>query len=99
MVLYRTVHAVPLFGRDTVVLVVYAFAAALVFGAFLATCALGGLEMQQVFTVLGHPGFKHFVRLRVSPGGTVDAWVIGKDDPLADGPPCLVDRWTWPRRP
>jgi hypothetical protein len=96
MLLYRTAHAVPLFGRDTVIIALYAFAAALLFGFFLALCALGGLEMQQVFTVLGHPGFKHFVRLRVSPDGAIDAWVIGKDDPLAEGPPCLVDRWTWP---
>ncbi|MGH7437213.1 MAG: hypothetical protein ACRENE_16175 [Polyangiaceae bacterium] len=86
---------IPLVGRDTAVLVVYAFVAALVFGIFLAICALRGFEMQQAFTVLGHPGFKHFVRLRVSPDGTVDAWVIGKDDPLASPGPWLVDRWTW----
>jgi Ca2+/Na+ antiporter len=86
---------VPLLGRDTVVTLVYAFAGALLYGVFLALCALGGLEMQQVFTVLGHPGFKHFVRMRVSPDGTVDAWVIGKDDPLAREGPWLVDRWRW----
>jgi hypothetical protein len=86
---------IPLVGRDTAVLIVYAFAAALVFGIFLAICALRGFEMQQAFTVLGHPGFKHFMRLRVSPDGTVDAWVIGKDDPLAAPGPWLVDRWTW----
>jgi hypothetical protein len=94
--LYRAVKVVPLLGRDTAVLVVYAFAAALLFGVFLALCALGGLEMQQAFTVLGHPGFKHFVRIRIAPDGTMDAWVIGKDDPLADAGPWLVDRWTWP---
>jgi hypothetical protein len=78
------------------IIVVCAFAGALIFGIFLALCALGGLEMQQVFTVLGHPGFKHFVRMRVSPDGTVDAWVIGKDDPLSTNEaPHLVDRWTW----
>ncbi len=52
--------------------------------------------MQQVFTVLGHPGFKHFVRMRISPDGSIDAWVIGKDDPLAEEGPWLVDRWRWP---
>jgi hypothetical protein len=86
---------VPLLERDTAVLFVYAFVAALVFGIFLAICALRGFEMQQAFTVLGHPGFKHFVRLRVSPDGAVDAWVIGKDDPLAAPGPWLIDRWTW----
>jgi hypothetical protein len=95
MTLYRVARIVPLLGRDTAIVVIYALLAALIFGFFLATCALANLEMQQVFTVLGHPGFKHFVRMRVSPDGTIDAWVIGKDDPLVDGPPCLVDRWRW----
>jgi hypothetical protein len=89
---------VPLLERDTAVMIAYAFAGALLFGVFLAICALGGLEMQQVFTVLGHPGFKHFVRMRVSPDGTIDAWVIGKDDPLASEGPWLIDRWTWNAR-
>lgn len=87
--------AVPLLERDLATLIVSAFVGALLFGTFLALCALGGLEMQQVFTVLGHPGFKHFVRMRVSADGTVDAWTIGKDDPLAPHGPWLVDRWTW----
>ena len=93
--LFNTVRAVPHLGRDTLVLLVYAFAAAFLFGLFLTLCALGGLEMQQVFTVLGHPGFKHFVRMRVSKDGTIDAWVIGKDDPLATEGPWLIDRWAW----
>ncbi len=88
-------HAVPLLGRDAAVVGLHAFGAALLFGSFLTLCALGGLEMQQVFAVLGHPGFKHFVRVRVSPDGTVDAWSIGKDDPLSSDPPRLIDRWTW----
>jgi hypothetical protein len=88
-------QVLPLLGRDTAVMVVDAFASALLVGVFFALCALGGLEMQQVYTVLGHPGFKHFVRMRVSPDGTIDAWVIGKDDPLARDGPWLVDRWTF----
>jgi hypothetical protein len=88
-------RSVPLLGRDTLVIGVDAFVSAFVFGLFLAVCALGGLEMQQVFTVLGHPGYKHFVRMRVLPDGTIDAWVIGKDDPLATDGPWLIDRWTW----
>jgi hypothetical protein len=98
MILYRVVKVVPLIERDTAVLIAYAFLAALIFGIFLAVCALSNLEMQQAFTVLGHPGFKHFVRMRVSPDGTIDAWVVGKDDPLVEGPPVLIDRWTWPAR-
>jgi hypothetical protein len=98
ILLHRVARVVPLLGRDAFVLFAYAFVAALLFGVFLALCALGGLEMQQVFTVLGHPGFKHFVRMRVSPDGTIDAWVIGKDDPLASDAPLLVDRWTWKGR-
>ena len=98
LVLHKFAHVVPLLGRDTALILVYAFAAALLFGVFLALCALAGLEMQQVFTVLGHPGFKHFVRMRVSPDGTIDAWAIGKDDPLAAGAPLLIDRWTWKAR-
>jgi hypothetical protein len=90
--------AVPLLGRDTGVILVYALVAALLFGTFLSLCALGGLEMQQVFAVLGHPGFKHFVRMRVSPDGTVDAWVVGKDDPLVREGPWLIDRWSWNAR-
>jgi hypothetical protein len=98
VLLQDVAQAVPLLGRDVVVAIAYAFAAALLFGIFLALCALGGLEMQQVFTVLGHPGFKSFVRMRVSPDGTIDAWVIGKDDPLVPQPPLLIDRWTWSAR-
>jgi hypothetical protein len=98
VLLRNVVHAIPLLGRDSIIVIAYAFAAAFLFGVFLMLCALGGLEMQQVFTVLGHPGFKHFVRMRVSPDGTIDAWAIGKDDPLAEGAPWLLDRWTWKAR-
>ena len=99
-VLLRHVAAtMPLLGRDTGVILVYALLASLLFGSFLALCALGGLDMQQAFTVLGHPGFKHFVRLRVSPDGTIDAWAIGKDDPLVREGPWLIDRWSWNASP
>ncbi|HEY2511692.1 MAG TPA: hypothetical protein VGI39_12575 [Polyangiaceae bacterium] len=86
---------IPRLERETAAMLVYAFLGSLVFGLFLATLAIGGIEHQQAFTVLGHPGFKHFVRLRISPDGTIDAWVIGKDDPLASDGPWLIDRWTW----
>lgn len=94
----RVAYLIPVLGRDAATVLVYAFVGAALFGIFLAVCALQGLEMQQVFTVLGHPGFKHFVRMRVSPDGTIDAWAIGKDDPLQSEGPWLIDRWTWRRR-
>jgi hypothetical protein len=86
---------IPLLGRDAADIVLYAFAASFLFGVFLMLVAIGGLEMQQAFTALGHPGFKHVVRLRISPDGTVDGWTIGKDDPLAKDGPWLIDRWSF----
>jgi hypothetical protein len=78
-------------ANDTVVIVVYAFLGAFLFGLFLMTLAIAGLEHQQAFSVLGHPGFKHFVRLCVHPDGRIEAWTIGKDDPLDASAPVLVD--------
>jgi hypothetical protein len=71
----------------------------LVFGLYLTVLALLGLEHQQAFTILGHPGFKHFVRLCVHPDGRIEGFVIGKDDMLTEGPPKLVDRFEWTPRP
>ena len=88
-------HIVTRFERDTVAMIVCAFLSAFVFGVYLVVVAFTGLELQQAFTVLGHPGFKHFVRLRLSPDGTIDAWVVGKDDPLAAHGPWLIDRFSW----
>jgi hypothetical protein len=78
-------------------LLVTVFAGTFVFGAYLAVLTLLGHENLQAFTVLDHPGFKHFVRLRVRADGSgIDGWCIGVTDPL--GPqsrPVLVDRFTW----
>lgn len=70
---------------------------ALVFGLYLMTLALWGLEHNQTAGALSHPGYKHFVRLRVRKDGrTVDGWVIGKVDPLdPDDDAVLVDHFTW----
>jgi len=35
------------------------------------------------------------VRLCVHPSGRVEGFVIGKDDPLGEGGPVLVDRFEW----
>ena len=66
---------------------------------YLTLLMLLGLEHQQAFTVLGHPGYKHFVRLCVHPNGRVEAWTIGKDDVFAEGEPLLVDRFDWDEPP
>lgn len=87
---------VPTLAGDGAVVLVYAFLAALVFGLFMTVLTLVGLEHQQSFSALGHPGFKHFVRMRVQGDGTIDAWVIGKDDPLSEADPVVIDRFSWP---
>ncbi len=88
-------RVVPAMDWDLGVLVVYAFAGALGMGLFLSTIVVLGLEHQQAFCVLSHPGFKHFVRLCVHPDGRIQGWVIGKDDPLDDREPQLIDRFDW----
>ncbi len=69
------------------------FYGAFVFGTFLALLTFLGLEETQAFTALGHPGYKHFVRLRVRrDGSAVDLWCIGLTDPLRPGAmPELID--------
>jgi hypothetical protein len=88
-------RVVPTLAGDTAVLVAHALLGTFVFGLFLASVATLGLEQQQAFAALSHPGFKHFVRFCVHPDGKMEAWVIGKDDPLVPGPPKLVDRFEW----
>jgi hypothetical protein len=84
---------------DASVLLVCAFAGSFVFGLYLTLLALLGLEHQQAFTVLGHPGYKHFVRLCVNPDGKVEAWAIGKDDVVAKGDPVMIDQFEWSAKP
>ncbi len=67
------------------------------FGGYLTLLTLLGYENTQAFTALDHPGFKHFVRLRVRADGRgIDGWCIGAVDPLGDREkPVLVDRFSW----
>jgi hypothetical protein len=67
------------------------------FGSYLALLTRLGYEHTQAFTALDHPGFKHFVRLRVRADGSgVDGWCIGLANPLAPGEkPVLVDTFTF----
>jgi hypothetical protein len=83
----------------TAALVVFAlsiFGGAWVFGLYLAALARFGLNHDQAFAALGHPGYKHFVRLSVKKDGSrIDAWIIGLVDPLGDPKPVLVDQVTF----
>jgi hypothetical protein len=91
-VLSRTL---PWLDYFSVVVLASAFFSSLVLGVFLLVLMLTGLEHQQGFAALGHPGFRHFVRLCIHPGGKVEGFVIGKDDPVGEGPPVLIDRFSW----
>jgi hypothetical protein len=72
----------------------------LAFGGFLAALTIFGLELHQAFSALAHPGYKHFVRLRVrKDGSAVDGFVLGRVDPLSPRDSVvLVDRFTWQNR-
>ena len=73
------------------------YCATFVAGVFLMALTILGLEHHQAFGALAHPGYKHFVRLRVKrDGSAVDGWVIGKVDPLGkDEHAVLVDHFHW----
>jgi len=73
------------------------FAGVFIFGAYLALLTRTGYEHTQAFTALDHPGFKHFLRLRIRADGRgIDGWCIGLENPLGtDDPPILVDTFTW----
>lgn len=91
-------HFVPtLFVVASATLVLTVFAASYIFGSYLARLTRRGIEHTQAFTALDHPGYKHFLRLRVRADGKgVDGYCIGLTDPL--GPrakPELVDAFTW----
>ncbi len=77
------------------VVVAHAAFGAFLFGVFLMILAFTGLEHEEGFAALGHPGFRHFMRIRIDPDGGFEAWVIGKDDPLGPGPPVLIDHFVW----
>lgn len=80
-----------------VTLLLTVFAATYVFGSYLAWLTRRGIEHSQAFTALDHPGYKHFLRLRVRADGKgIDGYCIGLTDPLgADAKPELVDTFSW----
>jgi hypothetical protein len=77
------------------------FAGVFVFGAYLALLTALGYEHTQAFTALDHPGFKHFLRLRVRADGSgIDGYCMGIADPLGESQePVLVDIFQWRPRP
>ena len=90
--------AADLYGaRPWLVLAASVYVATLVFGTYLTALTVFGIEQHQAFAALAHPGYKHFVRLRVRRDGSgTDAWVLGKVDPLSDADPVvLVDQFSW----
>jgi hypothetical protein len=78
-------------------LTVSVFAGVFVFGAYLALLTRLGFEHTQAFTALDHPGYKHFLRLRIRGDGSgIDGYCLGLVDPLGEGQePVLVDTFTW----
>jgi hypothetical protein len=97
LVLTRFSLQVPSWLIASATLTAAVFVGAWVFGVYLALLTRFGLEHTQAFTALDHPGFKHFVRLRVrADGHTVDGWCLGLRDPLRPGEPVVVvDRFQW----
>jgi hypothetical protein len=77
------------------------FAGVFVFGSYLTLLTRLGFEHTQAFTALDHPGFKHFLRLRLRADGSgIDGYCIGLTDPLGNGDdPLLVDSFQWRPRP
>jgi hypothetical protein len=91
-------HFVPtLFIVGSATLLLTVFTASYVFGSYLAHLTRRGIEHTQAFTALDHPGYKHFLRLRVRADGRgVDGYCIGLTDPLGPGAkPELIDVFSW----
>ncbi|MGH7285333.1 MAG: hypothetical protein ACRELY_27745 [Polyangiaceae bacterium] len=82
----------------TIASVFAAFCSGAAFGVMLALIARLGLNHAQPYAALGIPGYKNFVRMRITKGedgkGVVDAFAIGIVDPLGKkSEPCLIDRF------
>jgi hypothetical protein len=95
--LSRMGYSAPTIWIGVLTLIMTVFAGTFIFGAYLAVLTFFGFEHTQAFTALDHPGFKHFVRLRVrADGSAIDGWCIGVADPLGkENGPVLVDRFSF----
>src|SRR5262245_22233299 len=85
----------PWLNHFAPVILLHMFTGSFVFGLFLLALEITGLDHQHAFAALGHPGFRHIVRVCVHPNGKVEGFVIGKDDPIGADPPVLIDRFSW----
>jgi len=88
----------PLFA-DVAAMSLSVFSGAFIVGVYFMALTMLGFASDEGFGPLAHPGYKHFVRLRIKRDGSlVEGFVIGKVDPLdPDDPVVLVDRWEWKR--
>lgn len=86
-------------GAFVLGLVIATLLSGVVFGTMLALIAEWGLNLAQPFAALGLPGFKQFLRIRVSEDangrGSVEVFSIGSIDPLGGTPTVLVDHFVW----
>ncbi len=66
-------------------------------GSLFLWAVRAGVDQTMAFAALAHPGFKHFLRMRVRhDGSAIDVWCIGLRNPLEAGePPVLVDSFCW----
>lgn len=83
-------HAAFAFGLSV-------YVGTLAIGTYLMLLTILGIEQHQALAALAHPGYKHFVRVRVRKDGSAcDAWVFGKVDTLDRREKVvLVDHFTW----
>ena len=94
-----------LFAGDVVPVLLSAIGAGLLGGTAAAWAvvhlARRGIDNYLAWAALAHPGFKHFLRLRVrADGSAIDAWCLGLRDPCAAREPVvLVDQFTLPAKP
>ncbi|NUO49028.1 MAG: hypothetical protein HOV80_09250 [Polyangiaceae bacterium] len=82
---------------DAAALTSSVFAGAFVVGLYFMALTVLGVATDGGFGPLAHPGYKHFVRLRIKRDGSeIEGFAIGKVDPLAkDEPAILIDRFSW----
>lgn len=89
----------PLATGSLVILayVLMPFVAVFIVGVFLMILTVLGLATDQGFGPLAHPGYKHFVRLRVRKDGSrVEGWTLGMVDPLRESSKVvLIDTFEW----
>lgn len=93
---------VLLFAGDVAPVLLSAIGAAVLGGTMAGICvwllAVMKVENHLAWAALGHPGYKHFVRMRIrADGSRIDAWCFGLRDPCRPREPVLlVDHFHFP---